>query len=138
MRYFVATAEIPPLEAYVELAGVAPDLLFSVGDGPGPWPLDAEKYLAPSAARLAWIGTQELDLFGRRHPALEGYEEVFRSSESRPNPFASMPIHGVPRHVPRIRIYSVEKHPESERFGLSQAAGRDSTDENRGDEAPGQ
>jgi dolichyl-diphosphooligosaccharide--protein glycosyltransferase len=106
VRYVVALAEVPPLEAYVSLAGVDPDVFFAT-DEPPPWPLDADKYLRSVAARLTWLGAQEAELFGRRLAPLEGFREVYRSGRTRRNPFAAAFGPGGPSDVPMMRIFEV-------------------------------
>jgi dolichyl-diphosphooligosaccharide--protein glycosyltransferase len=115
VRYFVATAQIPALETYASLAGVTPDVVFDVDDGPGPWPLDAEKYLSTVAARLTWIGPEKIDLFGRKLPALDDFSEVFRSSQTRPNPFAGAVPGDAPAEVPLVRVFAVRQRRNAPR-----------------------
>ena len=113
VRYFVATAQIPALATYASLAGVTPDVVFDVDEGVGPWPLDAEKYLSTVAARLTWIGPQEIDLFGRTLPALDDFSEVFRSSRTRPNPFARALPGGAPAEVPLVRVFAIRQRADA-------------------------
>ena len=58
------------------------------------------------AARLAWFGSQEIELFGQRLAELDDYTEVYRSARVRPNPFARA-LPAAPAEVPLIRIFEV-------------------------------
>ena len=77
--------------------------------------LDGEKYLASAAARLTWIGSQGLELFGRELPPLSDFKEVYRSDRMRINPFAGAEPGVIPEVVPLVRLYEVRDPSGSQR-----------------------
>jgi len=110
VRHVVTRAEISPLGSYLSLAGVERSEFFGEDPKTATSALRADVYLSTIAARLTWFGTEEREILGKSVPALDGFEEVFRTARTRPTPFPGLTPEA---EIPLARVYRVTRREDS-------------------------